>query len=120
MMVVLILFLGIGKTNIRFPSPEQRTGKQNKYFVDNNNFFIGKNNQRSVNSDNKQVGGLKIDSEKLWTKSPQYLLPDFSVNSPQSSSFAQANDRQYNIVHLINKTLQVLQMVVNMKFIILY
>jgi len=90
--------LGIGKTNIRFPSPEQRTGKQNKYFVDNNNFFIGKNNQRSVNSDNKQVGGLKIDSEKLWTKSPQYLLPDFSVNSPQSSSFAQANNRQYNIV----------------------
>jgi hypothetical protein len=89
--------LGIGKTNIRFPSPEQRTGKQNKYFVDNNNFFIGKNNQRSVNSDNKQVGGLKIDSEKLWTKSPQYLLPDFSVNSPQSSSFAQANNRQYNI-----------------------
>ena len=89
--------LGIGKTNIRFPSPEQRTGKQNKYFVDNNNFFIGKNNQRSVNIDNKQVGGLKIDSEKLWTKSPQYLLPDFSVNSPQSSSFAQANNRQYNI-----------------------
>jgi len=89
--------LGIGKTNIRFPSPEQRTGKQNKYFVDNNNFFIGKNNQRSVNSDNKQVGGLKIDSEKLWTKSPQYPLPDFSVNSPQSSSFAQSNNRQYNI-----------------------
>jgi len=89
--------LGVGKTNIRFPSPEQRTGKQNKYFVDNNNFFIGKNNQRSVNSDDKQVGGLQVNSEKLWTKSPQYRLPDFSVNSPQSSSFAQANDEQFKV-----------------------
>ena len=80
--------LGVGKTNIRFPSPEQRTGKQNKYFTNNPNFFYGKNNQKTVNIDNKQVGGLQVDSEKLWTKSPQYLLPDFNVNSPQSSSLS--------------------------------
>ena len=33
--------LGIGNTNIRFASAEQRTGEQNKYFRDNKNFFFG-------------------------------------------------------------------------------
>ena len=34
--------LGIGKTNIRFASPEQRTGEQNKYFKKDKLFFFGK------------------------------------------------------------------------------
>jgi hypothetical protein len=36
-------------------------------------------------------GGLKIDPEKPWTKSPQYGLPATNVNTPQSSSFASSN-----------------------------
>lgn len=35
----------------------------------------------------KQVGGLDIDTEKPWIKAPQYELPNFNVNTPQSSSF---------------------------------
>tara|TARA_R110000772_G_scaffold174822_2_gene286721 strand:+ start:1462 stop:3462 length:2001 start_codon:yes stop_codon:yes gene_type:complete len=34
--------LGIGNTNIRFASPEQRTGEQNKYFKKDKSFFLGK------------------------------------------------------------------------------
>jgi hypothetical protein len=29
-----------------------------------------------------------LDTEKPWTKSPQYLLPSFNVNSPQSGSLS--------------------------------
>ena len=46
--------LGIGKTNIRYASPEQRTGKQNKYF--NTSYFTGTSgsfNPSRTNSDNK-------------------------------------------------------------------
>lgn len=34
----------------------------------------------------KQIGGLDIDTEKSWIKAPQYELPNFNVNSPQSAS----------------------------------
>lgn len=86
--------IGIGNTNIRYST--FRTGDQNPLFVTNPNFFTGKNNQKSVDADNKQIGGLKIDFEKSWTKSPLYGLPSFNINSPQSSSFAQSNNGQYN------------------------
>ena len=46
--------LGIGKTNIRYASPEQRTGKQNKYF--NTPYFTGTSGSfdpSRTNSDNK-------------------------------------------------------------------
>ena len=86
--------LGVGKTNIRFAS--QRTGKQNSISVSNPNFFIGKNNQKSVNIEDKQVGGLQVNPNKSWITSGLYGLPDFTVNSPQSSSFFQANNGQAN------------------------
>ena len=93
--------LGVGKTNIRYAS--FRTGKQNSTYTNNPDFFIGKNNQKSVDADNKQVGGLKINPNKSWTKSPQYGLPDFNINSPQSSSFAQANDGQFGASSTVAK-----------------
>jgi hypothetical protein len=93
--------LGAGKTNIRYAS--FRTGKQNSQYVSNPDFFTGKNNQKSIDADDKQVGGLKINPNKSWTKSPQYGLPDFNINSPQSSSFSQANDGQYNVTSTIAK-----------------
>ena len=46
--------LGIGKTNIRYASPEQRTGKQNKYF--NTPYFTGSSgsfDSSRTNEDNK-------------------------------------------------------------------
>jgi hypothetical protein len=76
--------LGVGKTNIRFAS--QRTGKQNSISVSDPNFFIGKNNQRSVNIEDEQVGGLQVNPNKSWITSGLYGLPDFTINSPQSSS----------------------------------
>jgi hypothetical protein len=78
--------LGVGKTNIRFAS--QRTGKQNSISVSNPNFFIGKNNQKSVNIEDKQVGGLQVNPNKSWITSGLYGLPDFTINSPQSSSLS--------------------------------
>lgn len=93
--------LGAGKTNIRYST--FRTGKQNPQYVNNPDFFIGKNNQKSVDAEGKQVGGLQINPNKSWTKSSQYPLPSFNVNSPQSSSFSQANDGQYNVSSTIAK-----------------
>jgi len=88
--------LGAGQTNIRYSS--FRTGKQNSQFVANPNFFKGKNNQRSVNIDDKQVGGLQVDNNKPWIKGEIVFgngdsfyideLPSFNVNSPQSSSLS--------------------------------
>lgn len=48
----------------------------------------GQKIQTTVNVDNVRVGGLQVDTERLWTKSPQYGLPDFNVNSPQSGSLS--------------------------------
>jgi hypothetical protein len=89
--------LGVGKTNIRYSS--FRTGNQNPYFSSNPDFFTGKNNQRSVNVEDKQVGGLQIetgDGTKSWIKGGIVFdykgkfytdtLPNNNVNSPQSSS----------------------------------
>jgi hypothetical protein len=78
--------LGVGTTNIRYSS--FRTGNQNPYFSTDPNFFKGNNNQRSVNAEDKQVGGLQIDPNKSWTKSPDYILPTNNVNTPQSSSLS--------------------------------
>lgn len=97
--------LGAGQTNIRFSS--FRTGKQNSQYTSDLNFFLGKNNQKSVDIENKQVGGLDIDSQKPWTKGEiiftglgkQFYsneLPDFTPNTPQSSSLAKAYDGQAN------------------------
>jgi hypothetical protein len=77
--------LGIGQTNIRFASPEQRTGANNPLSLINPTFFYD-GYQRSIDENNNQVGGLQIDSEKSWIKSPLYELPSFNVNSPQSGS----------------------------------
>jgi hypothetical protein len=77
--------LGIGQTNIRFASPEQRTGTNNPLSLINPTFFYD-GYQRSIDENNNQVGGLQIDSEKSWIKSPLYELPSFNVNSPQSGS----------------------------------
>jgi hypothetical protein len=88
--------LGIGNTNIRFA--DQRTGENNSVSVSNPNFFIGKNNQKSVNIEDKQVSGLQIEPAKPWiwggpkivTPSTTYnlgnFLPNFDVNKPQSGS----------------------------------
>ena len=77
--------LGIGQTNIRFSSPEQRTGTNNPLSLTNPTYFYD-GYQRSIDEINNQVGGLQIDSEKSWIKSPLYDLPSFNVNSPQSGS----------------------------------
>jgi len=50
--------------------------------------------QKTVDEDNKQVGGIQVNAEKPWTKSPQYGLPDTNVNTPQISSFAVSNTGQ--------------------------
>lgn len=75
--------LGIGSTNIRFAS--QRTGINNPSSIDNSTYFYS-GSQKSINNNNIQVGGLQIDLNKKWIKSPQYRLPSFNVNSPQSGS----------------------------------
>ena len=89
--------LGVGKTNIQSTF---RTGKQNPKSVDIS-FFTGKNgiNYKSVNAENKQVGGLQAetgDGNKPWIKGSIVFdykgkfytdtLPSFNLNSPQSSS----------------------------------
>jgi hypothetical protein len=79
--------LGIGQTNIRFASPEQRTGTNNPLSLTNPTYFYD-GYQRSIDEINNQVGGLQIDSEKSWIKSPLYDLPSFNVNSPQSGSLS--------------------------------
>jgi hypothetical protein len=77
--------LGVGKTNIRFAS--QRTGNQNPQSVSNPTFFYT-GSQKSVDIDDKQVGGLQINTDTKWTKAPLFELPDFNVNSPQSGSLS--------------------------------
>lgn len=77
--------LGVGKTNIRFAS--QRTGNQNPQSVSNPTFFYT-GSQKSVDIDDKQVGGLQINTDNKWTKAPLFELPDFNVNSPQSGSLS--------------------------------
>lgn len=97
--------LGAGKTNIRYST--FRTGKQNPYFVSDPDFFTGKNNQKSVDAEDKQVGGLQINLDNPWTKGgivftgnkKQFYfnnLPIFTPNTPQESSFTQAYSQLYN------------------------
>jgi hypothetical protein len=59
------------------------------------------------NNQPKAEGGLKINPEKPWTKSPQYGLPATDVNTPQTSSFAYSNTGrvQPQNVYTYNKTL---------------
>jgi hypothetical protein len=90
--------LGVGKTGIRFVDPIYRTGNQNALKVSNPDYFYGKNQQRSVNENNKQVGGLQVAVEnKSWIKGGIVFtagaktfypneLPNITVNSPQSAS----------------------------------
>jgi len=93
--------LGVGKTNIAYSS--FRTGKNNPQSVNSGSFFYGTNgiNYKSVNIDNKQVGGLQVeagDGTKPWIKGGIFFdaggnfyndeLPSFNVNSPQSSSLS--------------------------------
>jgi hypothetical protein len=106
--------LGVGKTNIRYST--FRTGKQNPQYVNDPNFFTGKNNQRSIDANDKQVGGLQIyvgEGNKSWIKGEIIFdangnfytdeLPSFNINSPQSSSLYQANDGQYNYNSSLSK-----------------
>jgi hypothetical protein len=96
--------LGIGNTSIRFA--DQRTGNNNPLKIYNPNYFFGKNQQKSIDIDNKQVGGLQINvgnGTKTWIKGGVYFdggaknfyiipnefpngLPSNNVNTPQSSS----------------------------------
>lgn len=46
----------------------------------------GQKIQTTVNIDNVKVGGLQVDTERPWTKSPLYELPTFTVNTPQNTS----------------------------------
>jgi hypothetical protein len=79
--------LGVGSTAIRFVDPIQRTGTQNAQAVSNPGYFYGQNQQRSVDSNNKQVGGLQVSTlNKPWIKGALYELPTVSINSPQSAS----------------------------------
>ena len=79
--------LGIGKTGIRFVDPIYRTGDQNALKVSNPDYFYGKNQQRSVDENKKQVGGLQVSTlNKPWIKSELYDLPSVTINSPQSAS----------------------------------
>jgi len=85
--------LGIGNTNIRFA--DQRTGEASGI-----NFGSYQKNLKSINFENKQVGGLQIDTTKSWTKPSldivtptttyklKNTLPSFNVNSPQSGSLS--------------------------------
>jgi hypothetical protein len=108
--------LGIGNTDIRFT--DQRTGLNNrlaKLSGANQNYFYGKDQQRSVNENNVQVGGLQVkvgDGDKSWIKGGIYfnggakniynlstLFPEYanglssnSVNTPQSSSLDKVPD----------------------------
>jgi hypothetical protein len=101
--------LGIGNTNIRYA--DQRTGLNN-YQAQSPSlkpYFNGKNQQRSVNILNQQVGGLQIDTgngTKTWIKAGAYFdenaknvyfvdndnflngLPSNNVNTPQSASLS--------------------------------
>jgi hypothetical protein len=96
--------LGVGNTSIRFA--DQRTGKNNPLKIYNPNYFFGKNQQKSIDIDNKQVGGLQVNvgnGTKIWIKGGVYFdggaknryfipnefpngLPSNNVNTPQSSS----------------------------------
>jgi len=79
--------LGIGKTGIRFVNPIFRTGNQNALKVSNPDYFYGKNQQRSIDENNKQVGGLQVSAlNKPWIKSDLFDLPSVTINSPQSAS----------------------------------
>jgi hypothetical protein len=90
--------LGIGTTNIRFA--DKRTGNNNSLKVSNPGYFYGKNQQRSVDINNEQVGGLKVEPFKSWTWggpdiSTPYanyplsnFLPNFDLNKPQSGSLS--------------------------------
>jgi hypothetical protein len=102
--------LGVGTTNIRYA--DQRTGLNN-YQAQSPSlkpYFNGKNQQRSVNISNQQVGGLQIDTgngTKTWIKAGAYFdgnaknvyfvdndnflngLPSNNVNTPQSASLSQ-------------------------------
>ena len=94
--------LGAGKTNIRFA--DQRTGINNALLDSNPNYFYGETSEtyKSVNENNVQVSGLKIDWLKPWTKQNIYHtpsgnivsigLPDSNVNTPQSSSLYKIPD----------------------------
>ena len=108
--------LGVGNTNIRFA--DQRTGLNNKLAklpgADKNYFFGTQGtNQFSVNQENKQVGGLQVDTgkgTKGWIKGGVYFdgnaenvyyitssnspdgLPSNNVNTPQSASLSNIPD----------------------------
>jgi len=94
--------LGVGTTNIRYA--DQRTGKNNPKYIPYEDYIV-----KSV-LDNKQEGGLKIDTgngTKTWIKAGAYFdgnaknvyfvdndnflngLPSNNVNTPQSASLSQ-------------------------------
>ena len=99
------------KTNFRLDSDFKNGDK-----VYNNNSEVGVNGKlfnplasgpvtwtpRSIDKDNKQVGGLQIDWLKPWTKQNKYHtpsgdifsidLPNSNVNTPQSSSLYKIPD----------------------------
>ena len=108
--------LGSGNTSIKFA--DQRTGLNNqlaKLSGANKNYFYGKDQQRSVNENNVQIGGLQVkvgNGDKSWIKGGIYfdggakniynlstLFPAYanglssnSVNTPQSSSLDKVPD----------------------------
>ena len=106
--------LGVGNTNIRFA--DQRTGKNNPLKVSSPNYFNGKNQQKTININNQQVGGLQVNTgngTKSWIKGGVYFdgnakniyyandfdkdnfpngLPSNNVNTPQILSLSNIPD----------------------------
>jgi len=70
---------GVGLTNIRYASADQRTGLQNKYYVDNPSWFYGLN-QKQISIDFNQVVSSKSLSNKYArltdTKLNNYIVSD--------------------------------------------
>ena len=105
--------LGIGNTNIRFASAEQRTGEQNKYFRDNKNFFFGTKHTELSRTDSlrkyynfsKSVSGIYGDLtnksiENSFTEDGQregtYFFNVYDPNTAPGNTWPDQTDLVFN------------------------
>ena len=105
--------LGIGNTNIRFASAEQRTGEQNKYFRDNKNFFFGTKHTELSRTDSlrkyynfsKSVSGIYGDLtnksiENSFTEDGQregtYFFNVYDPNTAPGNTWPDQTDLIFN------------------------
>ena len=114
--------LGIGQTNIRYASPEQRTGDQNKYF--GSEFFIGKNqSKQTLTNQYKKPFGLSVEYNRLWDSDiikldtlNQFNNPTFAYSIYNSgSTFPETNTELFtqNTTVLTQEQLQAASDVIN-------